>query len=206
MLFGIAGVVVFMVFVAKVLGARAALRLRSSLRYRHGISMRRHSPATTPSSFLAAHGSLLAAAQGLRLAISRSDYFVGTGAALPRLLDPPQLRVSSRRCRTSDYDRFKRRTNPVALANAHGAGCGCGSHWICPALTAVAIQRSHGTANVANGGDRGLMATLRLIPAMVDWMTLPSLLLPCVDAYFLLRSAVARTAQTRCHGLVGARS
>src|SRR5690606_1163722 len=30
----------------------------------------------------------------------------------------------------------------------------------------------HDTSTVANGGDRGLLATLRLVPAMVDWMTL----------------------------------
>jgi hypothetical protein len=36
----------------------------------------------------------------------------------------------------------------------------------------VAMRVLHHNADVANGGDRGLMATLRLVPAMVDWMTL----------------------------------
>jgi hypothetical protein len=36
----------------------------------------------------------------------------------------------------------------------------------------VAMRILHHSADVANGGDRGLLATLRLVPAMVDWMTL----------------------------------
>ena len=39
------------------------------------------------------------------------------------------------------------------------------------AVGLVAMRLLHHDANVANGGDRGLMATLRLVPAMVDWMT-----------------------------------
>lgn len=40
------------------------------------------------------------------------------------------------------------------------------------AVVLVAMRVLHHNADVANGGDRGLLATLRLIPAMVDWMTL----------------------------------
>jgi len=36
----------------------------------------------------------------------------------------------------------------------------------------AAMRILHHSADVANGGDRGLLATLRLVPAMVDWMTL----------------------------------
>ena len=36
----------------------------------------------------------------------------------------------------------------------------------------MAMRVLHHNADVANGGDRGLLATLRLVPAMVDWMTL----------------------------------
>ena len=39
-------------------------------------------------------------------------------------------------------------------------------------LVLVAMRILHHNTNVANGGDRGLLATLRLVPAMVDWMTL----------------------------------
>jgi uncharacterized membrane protein len=39
-------------------------------------------------------------------------------------------------------------------------------------LVLVAMRILHHSTNVANGGDRGLLATLRLVPAMVDWMTL----------------------------------
>lgn len=41
---------------------------------------------------------------------------------------------------------------------------------------------------VANGGDRGLAATLRLIPAMVDWMTLTVAVAALVGVILLLRS------------------
>ncbi|MEO7043343.1 MAG: glycosyltransferase family 39 protein [Gemmatimonadaceae bacterium] len=39
-------------------------------------------------------------------------------------------------------------------------------------LVVALIRALHHSADVANGGDRGLVATLRLVPAMVDWMTL----------------------------------
>lgn len=41
---------------------------------------------------------------------------------------------------------------------------------------------------VANGGDRGLMATLRLVPAMVDWMTLTIAVAALAGIVLLLRS------------------
>jgi len=40
------------------------------------------------------------------------------------------------------------------------------------ALVATVIEVVHHSTNVANGGDRGLLAMLRLVPAMIDWMTL----------------------------------
>jgi hypothetical protein len=39
-------------------------------------------------------------------------------------------------------------------------------------LVAETMHVLHHGTDVANGGDRGLLATLRLIPAMIDWMTL----------------------------------
>lgn len=44
---------------------------------------------------------------------------------------------------------------------------------------------------VANGGDRGLMATLRLVPAMVDWMTLTVAIASLAGIVLLLRSPAA---------------
>lgn len=41
---------------------------------------------------------------------------------------------------------------------------------------------------VANGGDRGLLATLRLVPAMVDWMTLTVAVAALAGMVLLLRS------------------
>jgi uncharacterized membrane protein len=38
-------------------------------------------------------------------------------------------------------------------------------------VVVVAVRIFHRGADVANGGDRGLLATLRLVPAMIDWMT-----------------------------------
>jgi len=47
-----------------------------------------------------------------------------------------------------------------------------GPFLVLSACVAAAIRLLYHNANVANGGDRGLLATLRLVPAMVDWMTL----------------------------------
>ena len=50
-------------------------------------------------------------------------------------------------------------------------------HFVAPARTTV-----------ANGGDRGLMATLRLVPAMVDWMTVTVAVAAIAGIVLLLRS------------------
>jgi hypothetical protein len=55
-------------------------------------------------------------------------------------------------------------------------------------VIAVAIRVLHHNADVANGGDRGLLATLRLIPAMVDWMTLLVAASMVAGAILLIRS------------------
>lgn len=56
-------------------------------------------------------------------------------------------------------------------------------------LVALAMRILHHNANVANGGDRGLLATLRLVPAMVDWMTLLVAASSVAGVALLIRSA-----------------
>lgn len=51
------------------------------------------------------------------------------------------------------------------------------------------IQAIHGSAAVDNGGDRGLLATLRLLPAMVDWMTPTIFIAGAVGALLLASSS-----------------
>jgi hypothetical protein len=47
-----------------------------------------------------------------------------------------------------------------------------GPFLVLSAVVALAVRILHHSTNIANGSDRGLLATLRLVPAMVDWMTL----------------------------------
>jgi hypothetical protein len=57
-------------------------------------------------------------------------------------------------------------------------------------LVVLAMMRLvHHSADVANGGDRGLLATLRLIPAMVDWMTVLVAASAVAGAVLLVHSA-----------------
>jgi hypothetical protein len=56
------------------------------------------------------------------------------------------------------------------------------------AITAVAMELLHHSTNVANGGDRGLLATLRLVPAMVDWMTVLVAIASVAGVVLLVRS------------------
>jgi uncharacterized membrane protein len=54
-------------------------------------------------------------------------------------------------------------------------------------LIASIIHMVHRNSTVANGGDRGLLATLRLIPAMVDWMTAIVFVAALIGALIMLR-------------------
>jgi hypothetical protein len=56
------------------------------------------------------------------------------------------------------------------------------------AIIYAVIRLVHPATTVANGGDRGLGATLRLVPAMVDWMTPTVFVLASIGAITLLRS------------------
>jgi len=58
-------------------------------------------------------------------------------------------------------------------------------------------------STVANGGDRGVMATLRLIPAMVDWMTLTVFVLALVGAVVLLQSKIPGRRQLGLMSIFG---
>ncbi len=58
-------------------------------------------------------------------------------------------------------------------------------------VVVVVMRVLHHSADVANGGDRGLMATMRLIPAMVDWMTLLMAAAAVAGVVLLIRSAQA---------------
>lgn len=53
------------------------------------------------------------------------------------------------------------------------------------------IQSIHGSAAVDNGGDRGLLATFRLVPAMIDWMTPTIFVAGAVGALLMAGSSVA---------------
>ncbi|MEO8946031.1 MAG: glycosyltransferase family 39 protein [Gemmatimonadaceae bacterium] len=55
-------------------------------------------------------------------------------------------------------------------------------------IMAATMRILHHSANVANGGDRGLLATLRLVPAMVDWMTVLVAAASVAGVVLLLRS------------------
>lgn len=59
-------------------------------------------------------------------------------------------------------------------------------------IFAVIHLTTSAPTTVANGGDRGLAATLRLIPAMVDWMTLTVAVAALVGVVLLFRSGVAQ--------------
>jgi hypothetical protein len=59
-------------------------------------------------------------------------------------------------------------------------------------------------ATVGNGGDRGLMATVRLIPAMVDWMTPVVFMAAFIGAIALIRSTVPERKRMGWMTLVGA--
>lgn len=66
-----------------------------------------------------------------------------------------------------------------------------------------AIRVLHTSTTVANGGDRGLLATLRLIPAMVDWMT-PILFAAAVaGAIVLIASRVPERRRMGWMALIG---
>lgn len=65
-------------------------------------------------------------------------------------------------------------------------------HFLAPAHTTV-----------ANGGDRGLMATLRLVPAMVDWMTLTVAVAALAGIVLLLRSAAPGRRRLGLMALLG---
>ncbi len=59
-------------------------------------------------------------------------------------------------------------------------------------LVLIAMRLLHPDSDVANGGDRGLMATLRLIPAMIDWMTLLVAAGAVAGVVFLMKSTDPR--------------
>lgn len=63
---------------------------------------------------------------------------------------------------------------------------------------AAVIRLLYHNTNVANGGDRGLLATLRLVPAMIDWMTL------IVAAAALAGVVLLRSASLPSHRRFGA--
>jgi uncharacterized membrane protein len=65
-----------------------------------------------------------------------------------------------------------------------------GPFLVVSALIVVAIKVLHTSTTVANGGDRGLLATLRLIPAMVDWMT-PVIFAAAVAGAIVLMTSLA---------------
>jgi hypothetical protein len=67
----------------------------------------------------------------------------------------------------------------------------------------VAMRLLHHDANVANGGDRGLMATLRLVPAMVDWMTLLVAAAATAGVVLLIRAGDARLRRFGWMAVVG---
>lgn len=56
----------------------------------------------------------------------------------------------------------------------------------------VAIRLLRPATNVANGGDRGLLAALRLVPAMVDWTTLVVAAAGIIGAIAMLGSPTRR--------------
>lgn len=68
-------------------------------------------------------------------------------------------------------------------------------------LIAVVLLRPH--SGVANGGDRGLLATLRLIPAMVDWTTVPLTAATTAGIALLLTSIEARLRRMGMMALLG---
>jgi len=65
-----------------------------------------------------------------------------------------------------------------------------GPFLILSACVAGTIRLLHHNTNVANGGDRGLLATLRLVPAMIDWMTLIVAASAFAGVILLLRSSL----------------
>lgn len=64
-----------------------------------------------------------------------------------------------------------------------------GPFLILSAVILTVIRVFHRSADLANGGDRGLLATLRLVPAMVDWMTLLVAASAVAGVVLLIRSS-----------------
>jgi len=71
------------------------------------------------------------------------------------------------------------------------------------ALGVATIRVFSHNGGVANGGDRGLAATLRLVPAMVDWMTLVVFAAAGLGTIALLRSRAAGWRRSGTMALLG---
>lgn len=67
----------------------------------------------------------------------------------------------------------------------------------------VAVILLHPRSNVANGADRGLLATLRLVPAMVDWTTVPLAATTTAGIALLLREQDRRLRRLGLMALIG---
>lgn len=67
----------------------------------------------------------------------------------------------------------------------------------------AAIRLLHKTSAVANGGERGLLATLRLVPAMVDWTTPIVAAAGVIGIVLLMRSPVPARRRFGAMALLG---
>jgi hypothetical protein len=65
------------------------------------------------------------------------------------------------------------------------------------------IRAVHGSSAVDNGGDRGMLATLRLIPAMIDWMTPIVFVAGAIGALLLIASPLRERRRFGLMTLVG---
>ncbi len=67
-------------------------------------------------------------------------------------------------------------------------------------IVAAIIRMIHHVTTVGNGGDRGVPAMLRLVPAMVDWMTVLVAASAVAGIVLMIRVRVRREAKVRLDG------